>query len=128
MRWALQHVSSYAFGISLAACQLQATYLPHIGITWKPRTYYHFDYVGGPQNYKRIYKFNCRRPGEQMSLAYERGTQDIWIVKEGDLKGARVNDLSLEMAWDMGRKFTKPESTGKLLRHWIGMQFGDAVA
>ena len=48
--------------------------------------YYHFDYVGGPRNYKWINTNNIARVWEQMHLAYEYGVDKIWIVNVGDLK------------------------------------------
>ncbi len=49
--------------------------------------YYHFDYVGDPRNYKWINTVQLQKTWEQMSLAYHRGIQNIWIVNIGDLKG-----------------------------------------
>ena len=48
--------------------------------------YYHFDYVGGPRNYKWINTIQLQKTWEQMHLAYERGVRQIWIVNVGDLK------------------------------------------
>ena len=49
--------------------------------------YYHFDYVGDPRNYKWINTIQLQKTWEQMSLAYHRGIQNIWIANVGDLKG-----------------------------------------
>jgi len=56
-----------------------------------PRTggyglYYHFDYVGGPRNYKWINTSPLPRVWEQLHLAYEHGIDRIWIVNVGDIK------------------------------------------
>ncbi|MCB9056164.1 MAG: glycosyl hydrolase 115 family protein [Chitinophagales bacterium] len=48
--------------------------------------YYHFDYVGGPRNYKWLNTNPLPRIWEQMHLAYEYNVRDIWIVNVGDLK------------------------------------------
>jgi len=48
--------------------------------------YYHFDYVGGPRNYKWINTNTIERTWEQMHLAYSYGVDKIWIVNVGDLK------------------------------------------
>ena len=48
--------------------------------------YYHFDYVGGPRDYKWINTVSLQRTWEQMNLAYERQAREIWIVNVGDLK------------------------------------------
>lgn len=49
--------------------------------------YYHFDYVGGPRDYKWINTISLQKTWEQMHLAYERQARQIWIVNMGDLKG-----------------------------------------
>ncbi|MBN1821273.1 MAG: glycosyl hydrolase 115 family protein [Prolixibacteraceae bacterium] len=48
--------------------------------------YYHFDYVGGPRNYKWLNVSPLPRIWEQMNLAYRHGVDRIWIVNVGDLK------------------------------------------
>lgn len=48
--------------------------------------YYHFDYVGGPRNYKWINTNPIDKVWEQMHLAYQYGVDKIWIVNVGDLK------------------------------------------
>jgi glycerophosphoryl diester phosphodiesterase len=57
----------------------------------KPRSggygiYYHFDYVGGPRNYKWLNTNNISRVWEQMHTAYAYDARRIWIVNVGDLK------------------------------------------
>jgi hypothetical protein len=47
--------------------------------------YYHFDYVGGPRNYKWINTNNIARVWEQMHLAYEYGV-DKYGSNVGDIK------------------------------------------
>lgn len=48
--------------------------------------YYHFDYVGGPRNYKWLNTNQIERVWEQMHLAYEHGVNQVWIVNVGDIK------------------------------------------
>ena len=48
--------------------------------------YYHFDYVGGPRNYKWIDTNPLPKIWEQMNLALDYGANRIWIVNVGDLK------------------------------------------
>src|SRR4030042_422944 len=48
--------------------------------------YYHFDYVGGPRNYKWLNTNTIPRIWEQMHLAYQYGADKIWIVNVGDIK------------------------------------------
>src|SRR5664280_3789457 len=48
--------------------------------------YYHFDYVGGPRNYKWLNTNPIPKVWEQMNLALQYGADRIWIVNVGDLK------------------------------------------
>jgi hypothetical protein len=62
--------------------------------------YYHFDYVGGPRNYKWINTNTLARTWEQMHLAYEYGVNRIWIVNVGDLKPMELPiSFFLDYAW-----------------------------
>lgn len=94
----------------------------------KPRAggygiYYHFDYVGGPRNYKWINTNQIERTWEQMHLAYEYGVRNIWIVNVGDLKPMEFPiNFFLDYAW-------KPENwpAEKLPEYytqWAEKQFG----
>ena len=74
--------------------------------TDKPRDggygiYYHFDYVGGPRNYKWLNTNPIPRVWEQMHLAYEYGADHIWIVNVGDIKPMEFPiQFFLDYAWD----------------------------
>jgi Glycosyl hydrolase family 115/Gylcosyl hydrolase family 115 C-terminal domain len=50
------------------------------------RIYCHFDYVGGPRNYKWINTNPLPRIWEKMNLAYEYHARKIWLVNVGDIK------------------------------------------
>lgn len=77
--------------------------LPKLGE--KPRTggygiYYHFDYVGGPRNYKWVNTNPIQKIWEQMRLAYEHDANRIWIVNVGDLKPMEFPiEFFLDYAW-----------------------------
>ncbi|MGD0339149.1 MAG: glycosyl hydrolase 115 family protein [Bacteroidota bacterium] len=98
----------------------------------KPRSggygiYYHFDFVGGPRNYKWLNTTQIERVWEQMHLAYECGARQIWIVNVGDLKPMEFPiSFFLEYAWDPGQWPVKrlPEYT----RLWAERQFGARYA
>ncbi len=72
----------------------------------KPRSggygiYYHFDYVGGPRNYKWINTNNIARVWEQMHLAWEYNARQIWIVNAGDIKPMEFPiSFFLDYAWN----------------------------
>ncbi|MBX6365666.1 MAG: glycosyl hydrolase 115 family protein, partial [Gemmatimonadetes bacterium] len=85
--------------------------------------YYHFDYVGGPRNYKWLNTNPIARVWEQMNLAYRRGADRIWIVNVGDLKPMELPiSFFLDFAWNPDRwpAARLPEYT---LR-WATQQFG----
>ncbi|MCC4924030.1 glycosyl hydrolase 115 family protein [Flavobacterium chungbukense] len=63
--------------------------------------YYHYDYVGGPRNYKWINTNQIERVWEQMDLAYQYGVYKIWIVNVGDIKPMEFPiEFFLDMAWN----------------------------
>jgi glycosyl hydrolase family 115 (putative glucuronidase)/glycosyl hydrolase family 115 len=101
-------------------------------LTDKPRTggygiYYHFDYVGGPRNYKWINTNNIARLWEQMHLAYEYGVKNIWIVNVGDLKPMEFPiSFFLDYAWNV--KKWNEDNLRDYYAQWSGRQFGNKYA
>ncbi|MEE2692845.1 MAG: glycosyl hydrolase 115 family protein [Pseudomonadota bacterium] len=63
--------------------------------------YYHFDYVGGPRNYKWLNTTQIEKTWQQMDLAYERGATALWIVNVGDIKPMEFPlSFFMKQAWD----------------------------
>lgn len=63
--------------------------------------YYHFDYVGGPRNYKWMNTKQIERIWEQMHLAYEHDVHQVWIVNVGDIKPMELpTEFFLDYAWN----------------------------
>jgi len=94
----------------------------------KPRTggyglYYHFDYVGGPRNYKWINTNQLPRVWEQLHLAKEYGVDKIWIVNVGDIKPMELpTQFFLDYAWD---PLALPaDRLPAWLTQWAAAQFG----
>ena len=89
--------------------------------------YYHFDYVGGPRNYKWVNTNPIPRIWEQMHLAYEYGVRQIWIVNVGDIKPMEFPiSFWMDYAWN-------PEKIGaddlqKYTEQWAATQFGNEYA
>lgn len=100
--------------------------LPHL--TDKPRAggygiYYHFDYVGGPRNYKWLNSNQIERVWEQMHLAYEYGIDRIWLVNVGDLKPMEFPiEFFLDYAWNPNE--WPAERLPEYSRLWAEEQFG----
>ncbi|RYG15635.1 MAG: glycosyl hydrolase, partial [Chitinophagaceae bacterium] len=89
--------------------------------------YYHFDYVGGPRNYKWINTNPIPKIWEQMNLAYDYNAREIWIVNVGDLKPMEFPiNFFLDYAWD-----PKKWPADKLQDYtisWAAKQFGSTHA
>jgi len=89
--------------------------------------YYHFDYVGGPRNYKWINTNNIARVWEQMHLAYEHNARRVWIVNVGDLKPMELpTSFFLDYAWNVN-KWSEDNLSDYYLK-WATEQFGSAYA
>lgn len=89
--------------------------------------YYHFDYVGGPRNYKWINVSQIQRVWEQMNLTYSHGVDRIWVVNVGDLKPMEFPiSFFLDMAWDPTR--FNPGNLYQYTEDWCTQQFGENYA
>jgi len=89
--------------------------------------YYHFDYVGGPRNYKWLNTNEVSRTWEQMHLAYEYGVNRIWIVNVGDIKPMEFPiEFFLDYAWNPDKI-----AANQLVDYtidWAMKQFGERYA
>lgn len=89
--------------------------------------YYHFDYVGGPRNYKWVNTNPIARVWEQMHLAWEYKARQIWIVNVGDIKPMEFPiSFFLDYAWN-------PAAIGandlqRYTEQWCAQQFGSQYA
>ena len=89
--------------------------------------YYHYDYVGGPRNYKWINTNQIERTWEQMHLAYEYGVEKIWIVNVGDIKPMELpTQFFLDYAWNP-KKWSARELPF-YYEQWAEKQFGSKYA
>ena len=89
--------------------------------------YYHFDYVGGPRNYKWLNTNPLPRVWEQMHLAYDYGADRIWLVNVGDLKPMELPiSFFLDYAWNPAA--IPAEGVGAYTQRWASQQFGPKYA
>ena len=91
--------------------------------------YYHFDYHGGPRSYEWINSTQLERTWEQLTMAYEYGIQDIWIVNVGDLK---PQELPISYFMDLAYDFDTYGKNGRnqtsaYIDKWVKQQFGEHV-
>ncbi|KAF0152357.1 MAG: hypothetical protein FD143_1150 [Ignavibacteria bacterium] len=85
--------------------------------------YYHYDYVGGPRNYKWLNTSQIERVWEQMHLAYEYGAKQIWVVNVGDIKPMEFPiSFFLDFAWNPEK--INAEDLPKYYKNWAVQQFG----
>ncbi len=88
--------------------------------------YYHFDYHGGPISYEWVNSTPLPKVWEQVSMAYDYGIRDLWIVNVGDI---RPDELPLsyfmELAYDFEKMGTDHKNeTDRFLADWVEEQFG----
>ncbi|MFT3829722.1 MAG: glycosyl hydrolase 115 family protein [Opitutaceae bacterium] len=89
--------------------------------------YYHFDYVGGPRNYKWLNTVPITKVWEQMHLAWQHEATRIWIVNVGDLKPMEFPiEFFLTYAWDPSR--LPYERLGEFSERWAAREFGSEHA
>jgi hypothetical protein len=89
--------------------------------------YYHFDYVGGPRNYKWLNTVPITKVQEQMNLAWRYGADRIWIVNVGDLKPMEFPiEFFLRMAWDPAR--WTYDKLHEFSQAWAAREFGERRA
>jgi len=89
--------------------------------------YYHFDYVGGPRNYKWLNTNQIEKTWQQMDLAYQRGARALWIVNVGDIKPMEF-PLSFFMAQAWNPEAMSPAALTNYPEAWARATFGPAQA
>ncbi len=89
--------------------------------------YYHFDYVGGPRNYKWLNTTQIERVWDQLDLARTYHADRLWIANVGDIKPMELPlSFFMDLAWAPRRW-----PAGRLAsyyRGWAAQQFGVAQA
>jgi len=85
--------------------------------------YYHFDYVGGPRNYKWLNTVPLTKIWEQMNLAWQYNANRIWIVNVGDLKPMEFPiEFFLNLAWNPAQ--WNQDTLEDYSHAWAGREFG----
>jgi len=87
--------------------------------------YYHFDYHGGPISYEWINSSYLPKVWEQMTMAYDFGVRDLWIVNVGDVA---TQEFPLSYFMDLAYDFEKwgttaINKTDLYTKQWIQRQF-----
>lgn len=91
--------------------------------------YFHLDYHGAPVSYEWINSTPLSAIWEQMTLAYEYGIRDVWMVNVGDLKG---NEYPLSYFMALAYDFeswgsSAVNATREYTKRWMRTQFGQSL-
>ena len=91
--------------------------------------YYHFDYHGAPVSYEWVNSTTLPKVWEQLTMAYEYGIRDLWIVNVGDIRPQELPlSYYMALAYDyetMG--IAHPNETDLFVKQWVEQQFGGLV-
>lgn len=87
--------------------------------------YYHFDYHGWPISFEWVNSSFLPKVWEQMTMAYDFGIRDLWIVNVGDIC---TQEFPLSYFLDLAYDFpawgsTARNKTEEYTRTWIEKQF-----
>jgi hypothetical protein len=89
--------------------------------------YYHFDYVGGPRNYKWINTIQNEKTWEQMELAYNYDASQIWIANVGHFEHVTFpTEFFLTLAWDPAK--WNADNVSTFAKLWAEREFGKELA
>ena len=89
--------------------------------------YYHYDYHGASISYEWMNTNRLSKTWEQMTMAYDYGIRDLWIVNLGDIKGLEYPlCYFMSLAYDFEKYGTTAlNSVEGFVRDWIKKQYGD---
>jgi GH35 family endo-1,4-beta-xylanase len=89
--------------------------------------YYHFDYVGGPRNYKWINTNQISRIWEQLHMTWQHGVDRMWLVNVGDIKPMEFPiSFFLDFAWNP--EWMPLERMAGYTTEWAERAFGEEHA
>lgn len=89
--------------------------------------YYHYDYHGASISYEWMNVNRLSKTWEQMTMAYDYGVRDLWIVNLGDIKGLEYPlCYFMSLAYDFDKYgSTALNSVEGFVKDWVRQQYGD---
>ena len=92
--------------------------------------YYHMDMHGGPHAYEWVGTSLLSRTWEQMSMAYDYGVREIWVVNVGDIATLELGiSYFLDMAYDFDAYgTTHSNNTDLYMQNWVKKHFGGMLS
>lgn len=89
--------------------------------------YYHFSYLGGPQEYLWLSSISPAHISYEMSKAYALNARNIWVFNVGDIKPAEFEyQFAMDLAWDINS--WTPEKAHEYVLEWATETFGSVLA
>ncbi|GAB6091712.1 glycosyl hydrolase 115 family protein [Spirochaeta dissipatitropha] len=86
--------------------------------------YYHFDYHGSPYSYEWLNTTYLPKVKEQMTMAYDFGIRELWVVNVGDIM---TNEFPLsyflDLAYDFDTYSKQQVTTSSYTETWVRHQF-----
>ncbi|MBR5976105.1 MAG: glycosyl hydrolase 115 family protein [Clostridiales bacterium] len=91
--------------------------------------YYHFDYHGFPISFEWFNTTHLAKVWEQMTMAYDFGIRDLWIVNVGDIFSNEYPlSFFLDLAYDFDRWGTRNvNSAHEYTKYFVKKHFGDVL-
>lgn len=88
--------------------------------------YYHYDYHGASISYEWMNTNRLSKTWEQMTMAYDYGIKDLWIVNLGDIKGLEYPlCYFMDLAYDFEKYGTSARnSVEEYVKNWAKKQYG----
>lgn len=84
--------------------------------------YYHISYWGRPHDYLWLNSMTPQVMVPQLTEAYQRGIQNMWIVNVGDLKPSEYQtELFMDLAW-------KGSFNNDWYKNFFAREFGDSLS
>lgn len=92
--------------------------------------YYHASYWGRPHDYLWLSTLSPYLMEQQLTEAYNRGIQQMWILNVGDVKPAEFEiELFADLAWHgPAPDVAKMNTAQKLMHSFYAREFGDEMA
>lgn len=92
--------------------------------------YYHASYWGRPHDYLWLATLSPYLMEQQLTEAYNRGIQQMWILNVGDVKPAEFEiELFADLAWHGPAADASQMNTAeRLMQSFYAREFGDVIA
>lgn len=89
--------------------------------------YYHYDYHGSSISYEWMNTNRLAKTWEQMTMAYDYGIRELWIVNLGDIKGLEYPlCYFMDLAYDFDKYGSNAlNNVEGFVKNWVKQQYGD---